>query len=97
MRWAEIERIIIQEQGEKFYNEKMNSKTREWMDLVEDESRREQLRMQIEYFQIYTGVVSHEQFFETKLQREEREKTYNKTGYRSNRRIIGYTFNTSLV
>ena len=50
MRWAEIERIIIQEQGEKFYNEKMNSKTREWMDLVEDESRREQLRMQIEYF-----------------------------------------------
>lgn len=41
IRLSDLDRIIIQEKGEQFYAEKKFSKSRQWMDTVEDEWRRE--------------------------------------------------------
>lgn len=52
MRFAELDRLIIQEKGEHFYADREKNKSRQWLDTVEDEFRRDQLRLKIEYFQI---------------------------------------------
>lgn len=51
-RIADTERIIIQEKGEKVFADKKATKSRLWLEQVEDELRREQLKEQIEYFNI---------------------------------------------
>ena len=45
-----MERLIVQEKGEQFYAEKKSFKERLWREQVEDEQRREQLKIKIEYF-----------------------------------------------
>jgi len=35
-----------------FYHEKKFSKSRQWLDLVQDEFRRDELRMKLEYFNV---------------------------------------------
>lgn len=52
LRINEMERLIVQEKGEQFYAEKKAFKERLWREQVEDEQRREQLKIKIEYFQI---------------------------------------------
>jgi hypothetical protein len=50
LRLADIDRIVIQEKGEQFFAEKNFSKSRQWLEQVQDEHRREELKLQIEYF-----------------------------------------------
>jgi hypothetical protein len=98
MRFAELDRLIIQEKGEHFYADREKNKSRQWLDTVEDEFRRDQLRLKIEYFQIDSnGKEAADQFcFETKLQSEERQRQYKMNHYRSTRRIVGYTLGNSV-
>jgi hypothetical protein len=78
LRLADIERIVIQEKGEQFYAEKNFSKSRQWLEQVQDEHRREELKMQIEYFQVGQKSIQFDSHFETMWQREEREKQQRK-------------------
>jgi hypothetical protein len=41
MRLIDMDRIIVQEKGEQYYDEKRYSKSRQWLEQVEDEYRRE--------------------------------------------------------
>ena len=57
---------------------------------MEDEFRREQLRMKIEYFQI-GGVDKLDYEFHFESQHKPISLDRKRTGHRGNHRIIGYT------
>lgn len=89
-RFQELDRLIIQERGEQYYAEKKITKSKQWLEQVEDEYRREQLRMKIEYFQIgNSNQLDYEFHFET--QSKPISLTQKRAGHRGNHRIIGYT------
>ena len=41
---SDMERIIVQEKGEKWFADKTASKSRQWLERVEDEFRRDQIK-----------------------------------------------------
>lgn len=50
MRFYNVDQLIIQEQGERFFKENRMKKDMVWRDKVEDEIYREALKLKIEYF-----------------------------------------------
>lgn len=96
IRITDLERIVIQEKGEQFYHEKKFSKSRQWLDLVQDEFRREELKMKLEYFNVGPQNDTYDYTKETLWQRGEREKQSKRQHIGQSlksRRITGYTFN----
>lgn len=52
MRFYNVDQLIIQEQGEKFFKENKLKKEIAWRDKVEDELYREALKIKCEYFKL---------------------------------------------
>ena len=84
---SDMERIIIQEKGEKFFADKNASKSRQWLERVEDEKRRESIREKIDYFSIDTIPIQ---------QYGAAASVNHHTQPRQSRRIIGYTLGRSV-
>ena len=87
-RIADTERIIIQEKGEKVFADKKATKSRLWLEQVEDELHREKLKEQIEYFHL-EGYNKANSGFDTV------SRPATTQIHRQSRRIIGYTLGRS--
>lgn len=95
MRFIQVQQLITQEQGERFFNEQKERKLIQETELVEDELHRELLKQKIEYFQIGSANREMQGFkhFESKWQRDERARMEKRQTHQNQKRIVCYTFN----
>lgn len=90
-----VQQQIIQEQGERYFNDQRDRRIIAETERLEDELHRESLKQKIEYFQVGSDQDKAQDFkhFENKWQRDERERMERKATRPNEKKVVGYSFN----